>query len=339
MAMDDRHLGIGPGARPLQRLLLRPTSGETHSFPFILKIMPRRYAAADIGSNTVHLLVGEFTQPKSLRRLVNESEWFSLGEKVSRHGHVPESDILKLIETLKRFRKDADDLGASQIYLFATEAMRTASNHTLVLKRIKKEAGLHVQIVPPRREAALCVKGMTLDCDFVGNSVVIEIGGGSAQVAQLHGAHIHAEFSLPIGTGKLKNICQLTQPTDKNQMKSLEAQIDEAVAPVSELTSAPIFASGGISRGLVRALHPDGEPVLQQYELDYLRASVQRLDISQISKRFRVKPKRAETLLAGTLILQKFLNLCKQTQIRVSEYGVREGAVLESYEADVRQAK
>lgn len=298
--------------------------------------MPRRFAAADIGSNTVHLLVGEITARGGIRRVVNESEWLSLGEIVSQKGEIPLVDSTRLIETLRRYKRLAEENGAEQFYVFATEAVRVARNHKELLSTIKKTLGIKVDLIPAVREAELSLLGVTLDTHVHNSLLMIEVGGGSAQVALCDGKTILDEQSLPIGTGRMIGQFGMKQPCPPEAVEAIRQHIrgfwDQCPQPQGVTT---MVASGGVARGIIRALHPDGDRMIQLYELDYLVRSIMGMDIESIAKRFRVKIKRAGSLLPGAIVFQEMLYHYHQDRFLVSEYGVREGAILEIARAGV----
>ncbi|MBL8059904.1 MAG: hypothetical protein JNK63_04210 [Chthonomonas sp.] len=298
--------------------------------------MPRRFAAADIGSNTVHLLVGEITNRGTIRRVVNVSEWLSLGEIVSKTGTIPSLDATKLFETLRRYKRIADDAGVERFYVFATEAMRVAENHDKLITEIRKEIGIKVDLITSSREAELSLLGIGLDTHVHDNTVLVEVGGGSAQVALCQGKNIVEQASLPIGTGRLIGEHGLRQPAPQDHLTALRS----AVQPHWQQCAKPkqggvIVASGGVARGIMRALHPDGERMIQFFELEYLMRSVAGLPIDEIVRRFRVKEKRAGSLLPGSVVFYEMLEHYQQKQFLVSEFGVREGAILEMTMAEV----
>jgi len=286
-------------------------------------------AAADIGSNTAHLLVADVT-PTGLRRIVNESEWLSLGEVVKRQGHIPKKDADKLISTLKSFRDTAANYKVPAFYVFATEAMRRASNHEELLATIKSKLGIEVDVISPTREAELSLRGSSVDCPIDGHTLLVEAGGGSVQVADCRDGKIVTEKSLPIGTGTLIAASQIQQPATPDQLAKVRELVANALEEVSDFPAPHrIVACGGVARGVWRALHPDGHPELEAEEIQYLAWDTSRLATATISARYSVKLKRAQTLLPGALVYLGVLGVFAQTKMLVSEYGVREGAVLE----------
>lgn len=292
--------------------------------------MPPVFAAADIGSNTVHLLVASLTET-GITRMRNDSEWLSLGEVVSREGVIPPDLERKLLATIKSYSAAATALKAERFYVFATEAMRVAKNHDEILTRIRRQIGVEVDLISARREAELSIAGVQLDTSAPGPWALIEVGGGSAQVARCREDGVMTdEISLPLGTGRLVVEASLTQPSHEDQRRDLQNFIRHQIEACRSLGPvARIVASGGVSRGLWRAVHPDGGRSLAVQELEYLQWASARINIETICRRFGVKAKRASTLLPGSTVFLELLRLFSQEAMTVSEYGVREGAILE----------
>ncbi len=292
-------------------------------------VMPRRFATADIGSNTAHLLIAEI-ENNQIRRLMNESVWLSLGEVVSKNGHIPIAQANLLVDTIKKFKADSDSHGVEQLYVFATEAMRIATNHLHVLQRVREETGVTVELISSRRESELSVLGIYAAKSFDHTELMIEVGGGSTQLAAVRNATISEQVSLKLGTGRLIALSNLEFPATPRQIGTLLAAIREELAgSLSCSECRDVVACGGVSRGLLRALHPDGQLQLQIFELEYIIQACTELTIQQISRRFNVKAKRAQSLIPGALIYSQVLKHYGFEKMRISEFGVREGALLE----------
>lgn len=307
--------------------------------------MPRILASADIGSNTVHLLVAE-VENGHMSRIGDTNEWISLGEIVGRQGKVPAALADRLIRILGDFKKIAVGQGAQAIYVFGTEAIRKASNQKQVLEAIRVATGIKVDIITGQREAELGLRGAWLDCAADGPFVLCEVGGGSAQVAQCVESEglpfIEREQSLPIGTGTLIAQLGLEGPCSDEQFRELSNRVREALLDTpasSEGEGRRVIACGGVARGLWRALHPDGERVLAAEELDYLIWVTRQLTLDVIVDRFQVKPKRAATLLPGAVVYRFLLAQTGQGQLTVSRFGVREGAILMMSEGKITPTK
>lgn len=291
--------------------------------------MGRLIAAADIGSNTAHLLIASATSG-GLKRLVNESEWLDLGIEVGRRGRIGDEKRKKLLETLRGFRAMVDEYGVEDYYVFATEAMRRASNHEEILEMIRRKAGTSVEIISPTREAELSVLAATVDCPGPDPMLMVEAGGGSVQVAFCEDGQVLQETSLPIGTGVLIARSGLEQPATTEQLDLMDTIIrDECAALADYPRVARIVGCGGVARGLWRALHSDGERDLVAEEIEFLSWDTRRLSRQTIVGRYGVKLRRAETLLPGSRVFLEIMGLFGHEHVTISQYGVREGAVLE----------
>ena len=291
--------------------------------------MGQLVAAADIGSNTAHLLIAHLTQT-GLKRVVNTSEWLDLGEVVSREGEIPKAEAKRLFGVMRDYRDIIVGYKVRDSYFFATEAMRKAANHEEVLGDIQAKLGIRVEIVTPRREAELSYLASQLDCSGPDPTLMVEAGGGSVQVAFCQAGEIVQELSLPIGTGVLRAKAALASPATDEQAAALRGLVEEACDALSEVPpTTRIVACGGVARGLWRALHPDGAKRLVAKELEFLAWDCQRLRPDEISARYDVKLERARTLLPGSIVYLQVMAAFAHDSMTVSLYGVREGAVLE----------
>ena len=291
--------------------------------------MARIFAAADIGSNTAHLLVAA-SDGDLVTRIDKFNEWIPIGEAVARQGEIPKEFANQLCAAVKEIKRVATDRRAEILYVFATEAMRSAKNCDAVIKRIHKETGVEVQVITPRREAELSVRGMTLDTRNLGVDMMFEVGGGSAQIAKIDGNQLVQTESLPLGTGRIIAESGIANPSPSYAVKAAQNYIRATLRESNlEQEGNHAVASGGVARGLWRAVHPDGEKTVSIEELEYVIWSTQRLSSQRIVERFNVKPKRAETLLPGALVYRSLMQHFGITEMMITEFGIREGAVLE----------
>lgn len=291
--------------------------------------MTRTFAAGDIGSNTAHLLVAA-TDGELVMRVDNFNEWIPLGEVVALQRRIPKDIVVQLIEAVREFKRIASSRQAECLYLFATEAVRSAENYEWVLRKIRIETGVEVEVISAKREAELSLGGMLLDSRHFGVDLMFEVGGGSAQVGRLVKNQLVETESLPIGTGRVIAHSGMRNPCPDYALAAAENYIESMLERGTLAgTSKMAVASGGVARGLWRALHPDSDKVLCLEEIEYIIWSASRLPIDRIVARFGVKQKRAGTLLPGALIYRALMRRFGIKEFVVSEFGIREGAILE----------
>jgi exopolyphosphatase/guanosine-5'-triphosphate,3'-diphosphate pyrophosphatase len=297
--------------------------------------MGRILATADIGSNTVHLLVAE-VNGATLSRLENRTEWIALGETVTRLGHIPPDQATQLINAIKNFKRAARSLGAEFLYVFATEAMRAAANHDQILERIRETAEVTVEIISTRREAELSLRGVLLDSP-PDMDLVLEVGGGSAQIGRVENGHLLTSDSAPIGTGRLVALAGLKNPSSAHAVRTAQEIVHNGLRNLTPAGYANCaVASGGVIRGIWRALHPDGEHGLHRKEIEYMEWVSARQPVTRLLRRFSVKPKRAGTLLPGAIVYRGLMERFELAEIHISEFGVREGALIEFSRGEIQ---
>lgn len=298
--------------------------------------MGKVFAAADIGSNTAHILVAEATGRGGIRRISDANEWISLGETVGKTGQIPAETHELLIKTMRAFRRLAHLHAAESLYVFGTEALRKASNSRAILRSLERETGVKVELIDGPREAHLGLRGAWTDCNGETPFALCEVGGGSAQVGVAEAGPRFAEsLSLPLGTGTLIARCALELPASESVVTCLEEAIEAELDRVNFLSGSRLVGCGGVARGLWRALHPDGNRQLLAEELDYLIWATQRINAETTRTRFNVKAKRAFTLLPGAMVYRAVMRRGGFDRVEISRFGVREGAILEMAEGKV----
>ncbi|AIE87704.1 hypothetical protein [Fimbriimonas ginsengisoli] len=297
--------------------------------------MTRTFAAADIGSNTAHLLVAQ-TDGELVMRVDNFNEWIPLGEVVARQRKIPKELVAQLIAAVREFRRVAAARQAESLYLFATEGMRAAENHDAVINKITAETGVKIDLISPHREAELSLRGTLLDTRHYGVDLMFEVGGGSAQIGRVIRNTLLETESLALGTGRIIAESGLRNPCPDYALHAAENYIEAALDHGSLGGAARrAVASGGVARGLWRALHPDNEKVLLLEEIEYVVWATCRLPVDRIAVRFGVKSKRAGTLLPGALVYRALMKRFGVREVVVSEFGIREGAILEMAEGKI----
>lgn len=300
--------------------------------------MPQTFATADIGSNTVHLLIAQ-TDGKAVVRLDNQSHWLGLGEAVAETGAIDKEKLRELVLALASFKKLAGERGASMLYVFATEAVRKASNHKDILTSISEKSRIDVQIISPQREAELAIRGAMLDSFGEMPTTFFDVGGGSAQIVRMDSFELTDFHSLPLGTGTLRSATKLGDVVTTDDMDRLYAHVDDALEPVrGHGKSRRLVGGGGVARGVLRALHPDRDRNIERFETEYLERSLIRLTARGAARRFSISTTRSRTLLPGIVVINRLLAMVGLESLLVSEFGIREGAVLEMAEGKIKAA-
>ncbi len=285
------------------------------------------YAIVDIGSNSIRLLVYDQLGRAPMPRF-NEKSLCRLAEGLAETGAIAPDRFRRTIEAVRRFRAIAEAMGVSRIDAVATEAMRRASNGPKLAGAIEAESGLKVRILSGGEEARFATLGV-ISGFFRPVGSVGDMGGGSLEVAEAIDDHV-GDFwaSLPLGA----------LPVEAMMAEGLSAakrQIDEILRRnLPRALSRPVFYPvGGGWRALAKAhMEAVGAPVkvVHGYSVsavearDFARA-LSRLSPAKLAGTPGVSERRARTLPAAALTLDRVLKHLKPERVVFSALGLREG--------------
>ena len=275
-------------------------------------------AVIDIGSNSVRLMIdkGERVNKKYLNTT-------SLGEGLLSSGRLNQDAMDRTLTAVKDFCVMAKNQGADNIYIFATEAMRSAKNGGELAQAIEKETGIAVDIVDGKTEGLLGLLG-SLDDEFDEISV-IDIGGASVELIRGNRDRITYAHSAPLGNLRLRDGAG-------DDEKDIERYIDERIGEFGIATATQVVAIGGTATAL--ASMALGQTVYDQNEvhgtvitLDELYHLKHRIFVSKNRQADfpTLSPKRALIIGHGVTMLIKLLEYLDIEEVRISELDNLEG--------------
>ncbi len=277
----------------------------------------------------MHLLVAlvGFGLVEPLR---DRSELLGLGEVVDRQGSIPPAELTVLTDLLKSYAVAARRSGAERLTLIGTDPMRRASNAAEVTEAIMSATGVGLRVLTEQEEATLTFVGATRGHGPDGPIVVVDIGGGSTEVASwAPGSSLQVQ-SLPIGSSRLTHaIVENDPPTDAEMQRMLDTATDVATKLV------PVVASNAGGNAVPRAVFVGGTGTnvarlgpLSIEQLIANRSTLGRLAFEQVSDRYGVRPRRAQQMAAGVAIVHALLNTLGMESAEVSESSLRDGAII-----------
>lgn len=294
---------------------------------------PSRYAAIDVGSNTVHLLVAE-CDGKSLRAITDESTRLGLGADVARGRAITPAKMSVAAATVRSYVIRAQKERARIIVLLGTQAVRAAVNGDRVAEAVERAAGLPLHVVAPAVEARLGYLGTTLDRPDKRPRLVVDIGGGSTQLlfAGAGGAH-HFLGSLPVGSVALPTRYLLHDPPSKPARERLELAVREAVATldlerVTKLEPEYGVLIGGVGRRMARAGRLGSNEPLVRLWVERLVDAVLSVSAETMEVFGAARLEDVDMIRAGAVILREAMSAFQLQYCVVSSNGIREGAVL-----------
>jgi len=163
-----------------------------------------RYAAIDIGSNAVRLLIADIIENNgsvSFKKNTLIRVPLRLGDDAFLNQHISDRKALDLVKSMRAFRDLMDVYKVKDYLAFATSAMREAKNGDEVVKQVKHEAGIDLEIIHGQKEAKIIYASHAEDnIDKTKNYLYIDVGGGSTELSLFSEGELLASRSFNIGT-------------------------------------------------------------------------------------------------------------------------------------------
>lgn len=304
----------------------------------------RTLASIDIGTNTFRLLIANVSG-NNFKEIYSERVITRIGQGVSESGFLRKEAIQRGIFTLKRFADIISRYDVKGIIATATSALRDARNSDEFLKQAKAEAGIDIEILSGEEEARKTLSGIFIGIPAPESSLIVDIGGGSTELIVSRDTKPLFIESLSLGVVYLSDRYMRYDPPRKEDIKRMGAEISQRLAPVvfpvTELftentvfigTAGTITTLAAITQGLRGFDHR------KVHNFRISLSSVREIfsDISTISAKERAKypalePERFDIIVPGTLILLKIMETFGFKEVIVSDYGLREGILLELY--------
>ncbi|MGH2478364.1 MAG: CHAD domain-containing protein [Ktedonobacteraceae bacterium] len=290
-------------------------------------------AAIDVGSNTIHIVVARCF-PHALEIVADELEMVRIGESVTATGAISSAKCQTAIDVLQKYQALAAQHGAKRTFVVATEAIRQASNSAEFIDHVKEATGLEIQLISGAAEAALTFFGATYEAGEHKQMGVMDLGGGSLELAFARKMHLSWRTSLPIGSGWLHDRYLSGDPPTVGEIAAAETFLQTYFRGVSIKQRPPtLIVTGGSANSLFylvqEAFHRPPEP--RQLSLDDLarcQGLLSALETADIANLYKQPLARARILLAGTLIITHMMRRLQVQEILVSPHGIREGVLL-----------
>lgn len=299
-----------------------------------------RYAAVDIGSNSVRLLAAEVLPGSPARVLATDREVTRLGASVFTTGRVSLEAIDNVCSVLRRFAEIYGKLEVIGVRAVATSAIRDASNQADFIARASEALGAPVEIISGQEEARLIYLGVQSRWPQGDDRVLImDVGGGSAEFIVGQNGEMKEGISRPLGAVRLTEVFLRTDPPTDTELHRLGKFIDEKFDPVLSRIQPVKFdrmiATSATAAAIVSAINR--VPREERETADRLRAKIGQvkklytaLSSTNLSGRKRlhgIGPRRAEIIVAGTAVFLRVMQTLKQEVLYYCGAGVRDGII------------
>src|SRR5215831_14266303 len=289
-----------------------------------------RLGVLDVGSNTVHFLVVDAHQGGRPLPVFSHKAELQLGNSLE-DGKLPRSTGLRLRAFVAEALQIAEDKGVEELLAFATSAVRDASNGDAVLASVRSATGVDIAVLPGPEEARLTFLAVRRWFGWSsGKVLMLDIGGGSLEIAVGIDEVPDVTISLPLGAGRLTRDWLIGDPPSADETRQLRRHVraDRAVATSKSFRQLARIAGAA----------PSGEG-------PYVRRVVSHADIAEQAKRLAamsvseradlpgVSRTRAPQLAAAALVADAAMDLFGLNELEICPWALREGVILRRIDA------
>ncbi len=296
-----------------------------------------RICVLDLGGMSFHLLHirslgnGQFVQLGNVRLATR------LGEHTIQSGVIHPEAYRHAIDDLAILCDEIRSLAPDRIVAVATSAVRAASNAHALITEARKRFDLRIEVLSEVQEAALSYRGAASELDgWSGPLAVVDLGGGSCEVAVGRGAQYQRSFSADIGVLPLREAFGIGDVVGDVKAEALSEVVRMSLRPATAMlaASAPerlILASGtaravhALARSVLGGALPPGQMTLMQAR------ALRRFVTGRSSREFLdhgVKVQRADIVAIAVIVIETIMSKLSCLMAEVSNRGLREGVVL-----------
>ncbi len=285
------------------------------------------YAAIDIGSNAVRLLVGEVIERRDhpvVKKQTLVRVPIRLGEDVFDSGIISDAKCDQLIKSLKAFRLLIEVYAVKDTRCCATSAMREAVNSAEVMERVQKESGVTIEIISGTVEADLIVNTFSIQDLLQDRSYLyIDVGGGSTELTLLEKGKRVKSASFSIGT--VRSLQNKVDPAAWDQMHTFLAEL-----PAQHGSLTAIGTGGNINRIFKENGNSFGEP-LHRNDIRRHRNRIASYSFNDRVDILRLRPDRADVVVPAADIFLSVMGSANIDEIYVPKMGLADGIVYDLY--------
>lgn len=284
-------------------------------------------AAIDVGSNAVRFVATRLCDVGMKLDWTYQRHHLPLGVDVFGEGKVSTAQTDTLIEVLGEVRSRMETLHVQKYRAVGTAAIREAKNLNTIVRRVRKEAGIRLEVIDGRQEAQLAREALLQAVGWAPpEALLVDLGGGTVELHRVRGSR---SLSLPLGTLRLLTAHpELVGPVRGRQLararEAVRAQLDKRTNRQPDAHLA--VGTGGNLDALCRIIPADDTtfPILDVRKLPGLVRQLASLTAQERAEAYGLRPDRAEMLLASGMIVLALVQRFRVRRFVVPGTGVRE---------------
>ncbi len=271
----------------------------------------------------------------------SEKTVLRLAEQITEAGDLSKAGAEELVNAVESAKASAARLGCEEVMAFATSAVREAENSGKVLRKVAEQTGVELQVLSGRDEARLTFLAVRRWYGWsAGKLLVLDIGGGSLEVAMGMDEEPALAESLPLGAGRITRTRFASDPPTRSELVATTAWLEEQLGGLAKKVAKlgqpdRVVATSKTFRSLARLTGaapsnagPRVRRTLTDTALRQLIAFISRMTSADLAQLEGVSSSRAHQLAAGTLVAQATMRALSLEELEICPWALREGVIL-----------
>ena len=295
-------------------------------------------SAIDVGSNAIRMAIASVEEEKTLQMLYCCREPIRLGQDVFATGMISAATVQRSIEAFKRFRSIIDRHHVDRIRALGTSALRESRNRFEVINEIATASGIEVTPIGSDEEARLISRAVESKVNLKNkNAVLVDIGGGSAEVVVLENGHVSTTDSFRMGSVRLlqmfgnrnqgiENFISLSRDYLKPTGRLIKNRIGRSKIDLCIGTGGNVEVLGELRKQL---LGKRSNEFLQAKELKQILAELQALSYEDRIVHLKLRPDRADVILPAAVVLEYLLKQFGISKVMIPHVSLQDGILVE----------
>ncbi|OJU24215.1 MAG: exopolyphosphatase [Sphingobacteriales bacterium 41-5] len=294
-----------------------------------------KLAAIDIGSNAARLLITDVYLDKQNKPEFIKSNLvrvpLRLGFDVFETGEISENKINHLVSTIKAYRHLLDAYDVKHVKACATSAMRDAKNSEAIIKKVKKETGIQIEVITGDSEASMIYENHTAESlPKDAGYLYIDVGGGSTELTFFMNSELQFKRSFNIGTIRILKQ-QVTDAHWAEMKEYIRANTKNAKRVMA------IGSGGNINKVFSLSKRKEGRPLPLDLLRDYYK-EFSSMSVQERMSRYLMREDRADVIVPALLIYINVLKWAGAEEILIPKIGLADGLIHALYDEVVKNA-
>ncbi len=298
-------------------------------------------AVIDIGSNSILMLIGEFDNTGTFKKLLDADRVPRLGKGLKEGGRLNKASFEAAVEVIREYAALITDYDVENVTAVGTMAMRKAGNSADLIKAIKDESEIDVEVISGKEEARLSFLSVYYGLDFSDEIfAAIDVGGGSTEFVTGRNRQIKERFSANTGAVQILEDHYRSDPVTKKEFENGILDINKRIqgSPLIQKENKLVGIGGTITNlASIKLALDDYDPdivhnsILNRDELEGMIGVFMQSKIEEIKLIKGLQPDRADVILSGASIVDAIMEKTGHEFITVSDWGLRHALMFERY--------